>query len=565
MTPSVQFDFGPFRLDAANHELLREGRPVTLKPKALDLLRYLVENSGRVLSRDELLTKVWNGAVIEDASLSQNVYELRKVLGDQAGASRYIQNVPKRGYRFVADVQRRGPSPRRTLAILPFRLFWSSADHAHLGIGVADTLVTILTNLREILVRPITAVAGYVGTSPDPWVAGRALDVSMLLDGLIQVDGKHLRCTTRLVDVTSGGVIWAARFDENVSGIFTMQDAIAQRIADAIAPELDGRERQALTKRYTRSAAAYELFLNGRYNWSRATEESLWRAIGFFRSAIAEDPEYALAYVGIADAYTSLDWYGALSTRESNPQAIAAAEKAIALDDELAEAHASLAMARQYAWQWDGVEPEYRVAIALNPNYAPARQWYGTFLSFMGRFDEALESIRQAEALDPLSSTIGAQVALVQFFARDFRAGIAQVRKVLEADPSSVEANFYLAMLLEFNGQFEEAIQVYRLLPVNNPDFRAAMAHACGAAGQHDAAQKAVRDLLEWPATGYVPPFWLAVAMLGVGDVDGALTQLERAVQDPDDSLLALKVTPHFDPLRENARYQAVLARMKMP
>jgi DNA-binding winged helix-turn-helix (wHTH) protein/tetratricopeptide (TPR) repeat protein len=551
-------DFGPFRLDAANHVLLRDGRPVPLKPKAFDTLLLLVENGGRVVSKQDLLERLWPDTIVEEASLTQNVYEVRKALGAEHD---YIENVPKRGYRFTADVRPAAVAPATSIAVLPLRSLGNTGGDEHLELGIADALITVLTNLRRLVVRPTSAVVRYAGGPQDALAAGRELNVRVVVDGTVQTSDDRVRVTVRLLEVASGAALWAGKFDEKMTDIFTVQDSIAERVAAAIGPELGERERGAVTRHYTESGEAYQLYLKGRYNWNKVTQEGLRKALDFFRAAIAVDPRYALAWVGIADAYTSLDWYGVLSTRESNPQAMAAARRAIEIDDTLAEAHASLAMARQYAWDWTGAEEEYRTALALNPNYAPAQQWYGVFLAFMGRFDEALAHIRRAGELDPVSLSIASQIGLVLLIARRYAEADEELRKALEVDAASVEARFYVGMLRTLQGRYAEAIEILRDLPPENPDFRAMLATAWGLSGSRDEAS-AIIDELSASKDGYVPPLWLAIAYLGLGDSEQVLTCLERACDDPDDSLLAVGVFPMFDPVREHPRFRAVLGRM---
>lgn len=443
------YEFGPFRVEAANHQLLRDGVVVPLKPKAFDTLLVLIENRGRVIPKEELIRLLWPDSVVEEASLTQNIYEVRKAL---RGSDRsYVENVPRRGYRF----------------------------------------------------------AGELTTMPQP--SGRRLGGSA---------GNEY--------------------------------------------ELAERDQRLLTRRTTESTEAYQLYLKGRYNWNKATPEGLWRAIDFFRAAIAIDPRYALAYVGIADAYTSLDWYGVLSTRESNPHALAAASKALEIDDGLAEAHASMAMARQYGWDWTAAENEYRKAITLNPDYAQAWQWYGVFLSFVGRFSEAVQHVRRAQELDPVSLSIGSQVGLVLLFARRYAEAEVQLQQVLEVDSGSIEARFMLAITLELQGRSAEAITIYRALPAGNPDFRAMLAHACSAAGDVEQARAILAGLRPAEGDRHLALFWLAVAYLGLGDEDQALLCLERACDDPDDSLLALNVFAMLDPLRGHPRFRRILRRMHL-
>lgn len=561
MTPTAQvYDFGPFRLDVAGRQLLRDGESVPLKPKAFDLLSVLVEHRGRLLSKDDLFRLVWPGTIVEESSLTQNVYELRRALASDPRCS--IENVPRRGYRFVGEVTAAGgPVPARlTVAVLPFRR--SGAD-AMVGFGIVDALITVLTNVRGLVVRPLSAVSRYDSPGRDTLAAARELGVALAVDGTVQVAGDRVRVTVTLLDAASGAVRWARKFDETTSDIFALQDDIAEKLAAAIAPELEDEEHDVLTKRYTRSTEAYQLYRKGRHHWNRITADDLWKAIESFRAAIAIDPRYALAWVGIADAYTSLDWYGVLSTKDSNPHALAAAEAALAIDDTLAEGHASLAMARQYAWDWEGAESEYRTALSLNPSYAQARQWYGVFLAFMGRFDEGLRQIRWALDLDPVSLSIGSQVGLVLMCARRYEEAADQVLRVLDLDASSVEARFYLATIRLLQDDPAATIAICRELPQDNPDFRAVLAHALARANDAGAARAIIHDLAT-ATSGYVPPFWLAIAHLGLDDHEQALTCLERACDDPDDSLLGVKVFPIFDPVRNDPRFAAVLRRMRL-
>jgi DNA-binding winged helix-turn-helix (wHTH) protein/tetratricopeptide (TPR) repeat protein len=560
------YEFGAFRVDAANHRLLRDGEPVPLKPKAFDTLLVLVENAGRVMAKDELLRRLWPDTIVEEANVSQNVYELRKALGDDARPHRYVENVPRRGYRFVGEVTRHGSAAEKkaVLAVLPFRPLAGRGGSEHLELGIADSIIAALTSVRRLAVRSTSAASRHTGPGRDALAAARELNAGFVVDGTVQTANDGVRVTVQLLEVASRSAVWAGRFDGTMAEIFALQDAIAVKVAAAVGLELGGRDDALLRRHPTEDPEAYQLYLKGRYHWAKATPEGLWKSIDFFRAAIRADPRYALAYVGIADAYASLDWYGVLSAREARPRAMEAAERALEIDDSLAEAHASLAVARQNAWDWAGAEHEYRIAIALHPDHAPARQWYGVFLAFMGRFDEALAEIRRAETLDPVSLSIASQVALVLLCARRYAEAQAQARRTLELDADSVEARFYLAMAYQLQGRPREAIPIYRGLPAENPDFRAMLAHACGTAGDGEQARAIIAGLVAESESSYVAPFWLAVAQLGTGDVEQALASLERACDDPDDSLLAIKVFPMLDPIRSEPRFQRVLARMKL-
>jgi DNA-binding winged helix-turn-helix (wHTH) protein/tetratricopeptide (TPR) repeat protein len=553
----AQYTFGPFRVDGTNHELLRDGRGIPLKPKAFDTLMLLLDNRGRVVSKEEMFRALWPGTSIEESSLTQNIYELRKALGDAGPGHAYIQTVPRRGYRFVAPVSGSATNGI-TLAVLPLRALHGDISTHHLGLGISDALITALTALPGIVVRPISSTSRYAGTDADPLAAAAELKADLIVDGSVQSMAGRVRATARLLDAKSGAARWAETVDQPLEQIFALQDAIAASLARALERATPGATHRAI------SPAAYQLYLKGRYNAVKATPESLRNALVFYRAAIDAEPRYALAWAGIAHAYTSLDWYGVLSTRESNPQAREAAEHAVAFAPRLAEAHAALALALQYSWDWTGAEREYERALALDPNSADARQWYGVFLGFLGRFDEALAHLDRAQELDPVSLSIGAQIALVLLFARRFEAAAEQLNAVLRVDADAVEARFYLAILRDLQGRVAEAITIHESLPAENPDFRAMHAHALAAAGREAEARGVLGELIA-SSGRYLPLFWVAVAWTKLGDRDRALAALEAACDDPDDSLLGVAGFPLLDPLRGDPRFDAILRRMQLP
>lgn len=569
------YEFGPFRVDAANHLLLRHGEVVPLKPKVFDTLLLLVENRGRVLDKDQLMRALWPDSFVEESNLTQNVYALRKALGEGRQGHDYVETVPKRGYRFVAEVSEIAPEPAgpttrardstiRSIAVLPFKPLIAGSRDEYFELGIADALITTLSNSTQLAVRSTSAVSRYPAAQQDPLIAGRELDVDLVLDGCIQRTRGRVRVTARLLNVSDGSALWADKFDGRLADIFDLQDSISERIAAAIAPNLSGPQRQRLTKRYTVSVEAYHLYLKGRYNWNKATAEGLWRAVDFFKQAIAVDPNYALAYTGLSDAYTSLDWYGVLSTKQSNPQARAAAEKALEMDGALAGAHVALAKALQYEWNWAGAEAEYRRAIELNPNDAAAHQWYAVYLTFMGRCDQGLAQMRQALELDPSSLSISAQTAMVLLCARRYDEAFEQCLKTLEVEPAYDEARFFLAMTCVQKGLVDEAIAEYSRLAPENPDFKAMLGHAYAVAGRHAEARAVLRDLELFRGSENNPLFWIALLHVGLGDRDAALACLEEACENPDDSLIAVKVFPFVDPLRSDSRFLRLLRRMDL-
>lgn len=554
--PSRALLFGPFCFDAANRLLVRDSEVVPLTPKVIDTLELLLVNRGRVMTKEELMRALWPDSFVEDANLSQAIYALRKALGDG-----YIETLARRGYRFVGEVAAVGSAARpRTLAVLPFRPLVSQSREEALELGIADALVTTLGGSGGIAVRPIAATRRYADGDHDPVAVGRQLAVDAVLDGSIQRSDDTLRVTARLTRTSDGVTLWAARYHETVTNLFDVQDAIADKITAALEPEIIPADAGRMRKRFTRNAVAHQLYLHGRYNFTKGNEEGLRKAIDFYYQAIAQDPGYSLAYVGVAEAFTFLDWYGVLSTRESNPQAFAAAEKGIALDPELAEAHAAMGLARQYRWDWSGAEASFRRSLALNPLYAPARQWFALHLAFRGRSAEALAEIATAQELDPMSLAIRAHRALILYLARRFDEAVVQCRDALRVEPAQDEARLYLALSLIEAGAAEAAVvELKRTSVADTPDVQAMLAIALAAAGRADEAEPVVQRLVAASAgKSYVPHLWIAAAYAALGQQDAALRQLDAAYQDPDDSCAAVGVAVLFDPLRSDPRFHAI-------
>jgi len=439
------YEFGPFQIDKVNHVLMRDGERPPLKPKVFDTLLLLVENRGRVLDKDELLSRLWPDTVVEESNLSQNVYLLRKVLGEEPRGEVYIATMPKRGYRFVASVNeveedgaeslpKELSQPRsvveetdehsfahkyaadaeqaiqekalaasgwekqasswklgalavagfllvfgiasafyvwstnksksaessgsiKSIAVLPFRSLGTDPGDDYLGLGMADTLITRLSSMNQIVVRETSAVRKFTSANQDPVAAGRELKVDAVLEANIQRAGNRVRVTLRLVNVKDGSSLWTKIVDEQVNDPFAVQDRIAEQVAQALVPRMTGEEKNLLTKHYTENADAYRLYMLGRYHGNRSSVEDWKKAIEYFTAATDKDPNYALAYTGLANMYLSLIADSLIPKAEAIPKAKQAAVKALSLDDTLAEAHVSAGRIKTYYdWDWMGAE-----------------------------------------------------------------------------------------------------------------------------------------------------------------------------------------------------------------
>ncbi|HEV2860040.1 MAG TPA: tetratricopeptide repeat protein [Pyrinomonadaceae bacterium] len=569
------YEFGPFRLDPAERLLLRQNVPVTLTPKVFDILLMFVRNSGRALGKEAFMREIWPDSFVEEGSLNRNVSTLRKALGDGEGGHRFIETLPKLGYRFVAEVREvGGPAPARSIAVLPFKaMAGQESDEHYLGLGMADAIIVKLSNLSQINVRPTGAVLKYTDAGQDIVTTGRELRVEALLDGRVQQAGDRVRVTVQFVSIPDGALIWAGTFDEKFTDIFAVQDSISEQVARALTLKLSGAERQSLTKHYTENGAAYQSYLKGRYYWNKMTSEGLRRSLECFADAVGKDPRYALAYAGMAASYVHMEIYGFVLPSEAMPRARAAALKAIELDATVAEAHASLALVRMfYERDWPEAEKEFRQALRLNPSYAAAHDWFAIYLMSKGRTQEALASIRKAQELDPLSLVINTDVACALYYARRFDESIDQCRWVLETEPNFVTAHFRIGLAYEQLGRYAEAAEAFRSAIAlsadgskaeamaafkGGSDARASLAHTYALAGDYEGARGILADLEEQATRAYVPPHDIAMIYSALGETDKAFDWLRRAYRERFSLLVLLELDPRFDNLRAARTGQA--------
>jgi TolB-like protein/Tfp pilus assembly protein PilF len=582
----IAYEFGPYRLLPVERRLLRRGETVALTPKVFDTLLALVAHSDRLLAKDELMKMIWQDSFVEEGNLTQNVFILRKILGESPNDHQYIVTIPGQGYRFVAEVQEVRQEPNAfhyqdaeravgptapeamntaltSLAVLPFMSLYSEGDHAYLGPGIADTLITRLSNIKRLVVRPTTSVLKYIDSQPDPLRAGRELGVDAVLDGRIQRAGERIRVTMQLIRVRDGHTLWAEKFDEKLTDIFEVQDSISEQVMRALAVQLTSDEQRLLTKRYTQSIEAFQLYIKGRHFWNKRTVEGLKRGMECAQQAIDIDPTYTPAYIGLADTYNLLAGYAGLAPKETFPKARAAALRAQEIDATLAEAEASLAfVAYRYEWNWSAAEERFRRSIELRPDYPTAHHWYGEFLAAMGRYTESIDELERAQQLDPLSLPINTDLGQSLFFARQYEAAAEQLQKTLEMDQGFVRAHIILGSAFEQQGMYAEAVAALskaRAVSGGNHLAIGGLGYALGVAGRRDEAMKALDELLRLSAQRYVSPYTIALIHTGLGDHDRALEWLWKAYESRDVWLVWLRVNPRFDALHSDPRFQELL------
>jgi len=468
-----------------------------------------------------------------------------------------------------SPTQPAGVLETRTLAVLPFRSIGAGGENEYLQLGIIDSLIARLSNLKGITVRPTSSVRKYAASEQDPVAAGRELAVDAVLNGSVQTVGNRIRVVVQLVNVREGSALWGETFDGELADIFTVQDRISEHVAGALKLSLSKAERERLTRPETNSPEAYQLYLKGRYYWNKRTQETAKRAIDYFQQAIDLDPNYALAYAGIADCYIILGVYSALPAKEAFTNAKAMAQKALQLDESLTEAHTALAYVKfRYEWDWSAAEEEYRRAIELNPNYATAYQWAALNLAATGRQEEAISQMTRAEELDPLSLIINSNTEWVLYLARRSDEAIAHCQKTLEIDPSFFATHKYLGLLYMQKRMYEQAIAEYqkaRDLSVDDPHIIALIGHCYALAGKVERARAALKELQELAKRKYVQPYSIAMIYTGLGEKDQALAWLEKAYDDRSSYMVYLKVEPIFDSLHSDPRFVDLIHRVGLP
>jgi eukaryotic-like serine/threonine-protein kinase len=453
----------------------------------------------------------------------------------------------------------------KTIAVLPFKMLNADNADEYLGIGLADTLITQIGRIPEILARPPSAVQKYAGSqTQDPLAAGRELRVEAVLDGTLQREADKLRVTARLLRVSDGVLLWSGKFDEQFTKVFEVQDSISQEVAKALIQYLSSEDRKLLTKRHTDNPEAYRAYLKGRYFWNKRTPAALEQSLGFFRQALDLDPTYASAYAGMADAYALLVWQEQLPRDEFIARAKAAAIQALEIDDTLAEPHATLGYLKfWYDWDFAGAESEFQRAIELDPDYGTAHHWYGEFLGLMGRFDDGFKELQLAQQVDPLSAIISTDMGKLFFLARKPDQAIEQLRKTLELDPDYPLAHSFLALAYNQKGLHEQAIVELEKIANRAGSrriFKAVLGFLYGQSGRKDDAITILNELKGSTSSEQVgSPFEIALLYTGLGENDQALEWLEKAEAARDPFLPYIKEDPNFDSLRSESRFTDLL------
>jgi serine/threonine protein kinase/tetratricopeptide (TPR) repeat protein len=458
--------------------------------------------------------------------------------------------------------------PLDSLAVLPFVNVSGDPGIEYLSDGIAESIINSMSQLPKLSIRSFSSVAHYKSKDVNPQAVGQDLNVQAVLTGRLIHRGDEYDVDAELIDVRHNRQIWGSQYHPKAADLQAIQEQIAEEISQKLRVQLNGEEKQRLTRAATGDTEAYQLYLQGRYHWNKRTLEDLEQSIDYFQQAIQKDPRYALAYAGQADAYALIADFNVLPAKEVLPKVKAAAGKALELDPSLAEAHTSLAWAQFHDWDWSGAESEFKRAIALNLSYATAHSWYAEYLMALSRFDEALTEMNRAHELDPLSPVTNLAPGLRLYYSRQYPQAIGQFQKTVASDALFVPAHVFLGRAYEQAGVNRDAIAEFRkALDLSEGDTNelAALGHSYAVSHQEGEARKILQQLTDRSQQTYVQPTWVAVIHIGLGENDPAFDWLQRAYEDRSAWLVNLKVDPFFDPIRSDPKFVDLARRVGLP
>jgi TolB-like protein/DNA-binding winged helix-turn-helix (wHTH) protein/Flp pilus assembly protein TadD len=634
---STRLRFGVFEADLRLGELSKSGRRLKIQEQPFRVLAVLLQRAGDLVTREELRSKLWPDTIVDfDHGVNKAVSKIRDALGDSADNPRFIETIPGRGYRFLADVvavaERRieessavaaiaavavpvastalepaslsSPAPRsvfggwwtaalaaglaiavtgiwiyrlehvpgaplRSLAVLPFQNLSNDPSQEYFADGMTDELITDLGQISALRVISRTSAMTYKGARKPLAEIARELNVEAVVEGSVMREGNEVRISAQLIRVPADTHIWAHSYQGNIGNTFVLQRDVARSIVEQIGAKLTQTERRALGSSRPVNERAYEAYLKGRYFWNKRTKDGLAKSIEQFGQAVSADPTYAQAYSGLADAYAlSGDWeYGILSPLEAFAKSRAAVDKALALDDTLAEAHTSLALALDlYGWNWDDAEKEYRRALQLNPGYATAHQWYAWHLLVTGHDREALLELRTAESLDPLSLIISADLADALCIARQCDESVKQSMKTLEIDPSFALGHYQLGQAYERQSQHQPAIDEFNKaieFGGHNDAFDSNLAFALAMSGRKSEALAILAEMQRDSDQKPSAQANIALIYVGLGDPTQAMEWLNKAYTSRFNPSILLR--PAFNSLRSDERFMQLRQRIGLP
>jgi TolB-like protein/DNA-binding winged helix-turn-helix (wHTH) protein/Tfp pilus assembly protein PilF len=605
------FCLGKWLVQPQRNTLQANGATKHIEPKAMQVLVYLAEHADQVVTKERLIAAVWADTFVTDDVLTRCIFELRKAFGDDAKNSQIIETIPRSGYRLVAAVRgaeaepdaasvatrrwlvalatiaslmllgislnvgnlrrrifRPTPSaPVQSLAVLPLANLSGDPEQEYFAEGMTEELIKDLAKIGTVRVISRTSVMGYKGAhKPLPEIA-RELGVDAIVEGTVQRSGARVRITTQLIEARSDRHLWAESYERDLRDVLLLQADVASAIAGEINIKLTPQQHASIA--HPLDPEAHEAYLQGLYFWKKLTEEDTKKSIEYFQKAIQLAPDYAPAYSALAFSHTLLASFEFAPSRENYAQAKKLAQKAIELDDSLADAHAALGFVLCYGdWNWSAAEDQFKRANALEPNGEGAHGVYALYLSDMGRSDEAISEKKKSLKLDPLSVLSLENLGLIYLQAGQLEKAIEQFRKVLVLDSKSAGAHGNLGLIYDLQGKREQSISEWteaRRLSENSPSTIAGLGHAYAAAGQGREAYRMLEELRQVSKSRYVSPYEVAGVYAGLGNSEQTFLWLQKGLDEHNDSLVSLRVDPVFASLRSDPRFRELVRRIGLP
>ena len=572
---SPRFCFGDFELDVANYELRCQGQPVHVERQPMDLLILLLEGRQRLVSRAEIAERLWGADVFTDVETGVNtaVRKIRRALKDSTDPPAFIETVPRKGYRFIADVRviidgRAQEKPAQVIvAVLPFENLGAGVEREYLADGLTEETILSLGRIGrdDFHVIGRRSVMVYKGGNKNLATIGRELGATYVVENTLRGENELLRITSRLIRTRDQTQLWAASYDSEPGSILAFQRELSVTIAEEIRLRLSPERLTALARRQTQNAEAYDLYLHGRHFWNQSTPPTTKRALEYFTRATQLDSQYALAWAGLADAYSASPVNGDAPPLSVRNPARAAVAHAVSSDPGLAEVQTSVGFLKFWLeWDWMEAEKAYRQALTLDPTYPLAHRMLGIVLSHMGRHEPARESIRRARELDPLYAMHHALSAQIAFAARDYSAAVEFATQATVIDPHFWIGYFQLAQVhvqLRNTDLAVDALSHAGKLSGGNTKVIALRSYLLSQVGQIDEARQGLHTLEAISRERYVPPYAMALIHAGLNQPDDALDCLERAYDQRDVHLIFLPIDPKWDFLRSHARFASIMDR----
>jgi TolB-like protein/Flp pilus assembly protein TadD len=550
-------------------------------------LLFLVERRGELIDKEDLMNEVWRDTIVEENNITVSMSMLRKMLGEDKENPRFIETVPRRGYRFVAEVvevpiEQTGSKDSRqfsyptepeeepidSLAVLPMEGSAKDFSSEYLSDGITESIINVLSRIRKLRVLACSSVFRFKGKDIDPQQIGKLLNVKAVNMIRVMRLEEKLIIRSELVKVSDGSQLWGEQYSRDPSDILAIQEEIAKAITENLKFELTRNERISLSKLSTHNVEAYNLYLRGRYFWNKYSKDWVLKAIEVFKQAIAVDSNYALAYCGLADAYFRLSNVH-FAPREVLPKAKDAALRAIEIDENLADAHSSLGLIKvYYDHDWNGAETEFRKALKLNPDLVSAHQRFGSYLTFMGRFEESIRLYETALELDPFSLQINMNLATTYFLRGEYDRAIKHLLETCELEPAYMPTHFVLGCTYIQQGRLQEAIQDFQYIYKLVEEAYLAMGfmgYSHALAGERAEAETLLNVLQEISQRKYVSPYAMLVIHLGLGPGERVFELLDQLYEEGNDWLVWLKVSPELKSIRNDPRFKNLLMRLGFP